>query len=89
MSNLLAQYDFDNKKLEGLILKECYSVFNEINDNGEDEVYRIDSLEVHDDYTLSFLLTKNNLPTSSHSISIEDVSSFNDLNKLIVKDINS
>lgn len=89
MSNLLAQYNFDNKKLESLIVTECYSIFDELNENGEKDIYRMSSIEVHDDYTLSFILCKNNIPHSTHSFSIEDVSNFNDLNRLIVKDINS
>ncbi|WRM43494.1 hypothetical protein [Staphylococcus phage LY01] len=88
--SLLEKYMFnkDNKLIEA-ILKSCYTVFDNINENGERDIYRLSDLEIDNKYVFSFLLVKDNMPVSSHSFSIENIYEFEELNKIIVESINS
>ncbi|QQM14676.1 hypothetical protein CPT_MarsHill_142 [Staphylococcus phage MarsHill] len=88
--NLYEQYDYNkDDKLEKAIMKNCYIVFDNLSEDGEKNVYIISELEVNKDQILSFILFKDDIPVSTHSFSIENVYEFNELDKLILKSINS
>lgn len=87
--NLLEKFHYDKDKLLKAIFKNCNVVFDNINDDGERNIYLISDVDIDDKYILSFLLTKDDIPVSSHIFSIEDIYDFEDLNKKIIKEINS
>lgn len=88
--NLYEQYDYNkDDKLEKAIMKNCYIIFDNLSEDGEKNVYIISELEVNKDQILSFILFKDDIPVSTHSFSIENVYEFNELDKLILKSINS
>ncbi|QQO92794.1 hypothetical protein CPT_Madawaska_142 [Staphylococcus phage Madawaska] len=88
--NLYEQYDYNkDDKLEKAIMRNCYIVFDNLSEDGEKNVYIISELEVNKDQILSFILFKDDIPVSTHSFSIENVYEFNELDKLILKSINS
>jgi|SRR5699024_1255122 len=88
--NLYEQYDYNkDNKLEKAIMKNCYIIFDNLNEDGEKNVYVISELEVNKDQILSFILVKDDIPVSTHSFSIENVYEFKELDKLILESINS
>lgn len=89
--SLLGKYNFnyDKEKLIMSIIKNCHIVFNTLNEDGERDIYLLSDLEISDEGILSFVLTKDDLPVSVHNFSIKEVYNFDELNKLIVKEINS
>ena len=87
--NLLEKFHYDKDELLKEIFKNCDVVFDNINDDGERNIYLISDADINDKYVLSFLLTKDDIPVSSHSFSIEDIYEFEDLNKKIIREINS
>lgn len=89
--SLLGKYNFnyDKEKLIMSIIKNCHIIFNDLDDDGERNIYLLSDLEISDDGILSFVLTKDDLPISVHNFSIKEIYDFDELNKIIVKEINS